>query len=59
MDPGKPFKTDNECVVIYCYLPTEREARFGFKLIQDNRPDSIIFEKTITIRKTNNSVKVN
>ena len=58
-DPGKPFKTDNECVVIYCYLPTIKGARFGFQLLEDNRPDSIIFEKTLSIRKVNDVIITN
>jgi len=57
-DLGRPFKTENECLVIYCYLPVENGAKFGFKLLQDNRPDSIIFEKKVRLLKTNNSLKV-
>lgn len=55
-DPGKVFKTKNECTVVYCYLPTERGARFDFQLIQDCSPDSIVFEKSINVLKSYNTV---
>lgn len=58
-DLGKPFKTDNECVVIYCYLPTVGGAKFGFKLLEDNRPESIVFDKTITLKKVGKVVTIN
>lgn len=53
-DPGKPFRTQNECVLFYSYLPTERGARFGFELI--NKSGAIVFEKKISIQKSNNRI---
>jgi hypothetical protein len=58
-DLGKPpFKTKNECLVIYCYLPTKPGAKFGFNLVENSSPDSIVFEKTVTIEKRNNTINV-
>jgi hypothetical protein len=57
-DPGQPFKTDNECVIVYSYLPTMGGARFGFKLVKDDRPFSVVFEKKVYIRKENNTLYV-
>jgi hypothetical protein len=57
-DLGKPFKTDNECLVIYCYLPTEHGAKFGFKLLHNFAPDSIVFEKTVMIEHKYNNIKI-
>ena len=57
-DLGKPFKTDYECLVIYCYLPTEPGAKFGFKLLHDFAPDSIVFEKTVMIKRNSNIIEI-
>lgn len=51
-DLGKPFKTKNECLLIYCYLPTVPGAKFGFSLVNNSMPDSIIFKKIVSIEKT-------
>jgi len=55
-DAGMPFRTSNQVVVIYGYLPFLDTARFGFQLLEDKRPESILFEKKVSVRKSNGIV---
>lgn len=58
-DPAIPFTTDNECQVIYYYLPTLNNARFGFQLLESNSSDDIMFQKNISIQKSLNGLTIN
>jgi len=55
-DLGKPFTTDNNCKILYCYLPTKPQAKFGFKLLHKSLPDSIVFEKTVIVNKSGSTI---
>ena len=57
-DPGYPFATESVCLVPYSYLPTQRGARFDYRLVQDSYPDSLIFEKSIQVLKRDGCISL-
>lgn len=48
---GQPLTVENNHIILFHYHPIFPGAKYGFKLIEDSRPDFIIFEKTINVRK--------
>ena len=53
-----PFKTKKDCLVPYCYLPTQPYARFGFNLLVNAMPDSIVFEKKFIVSKSGSTINI-
>ena len=56
---GQPMSLENNDIVLFHYHPIFPGAnKYGFKLIEDNRPEFFVIEKTINIIKKGNQILI-
>lgn len=48
---GQPLSMENNDIILFHYHPIFPGAKYGFRLIEDHRPEFFVIEKTINILK--------